>query len=79
MTRFADAETPQGPVDGENCLFHLEHAPEPVESLMLVRGGSVLREGRDFLIARGTQEVFLIGALKRGEVLQSWYRWEEQG
>ncbi len=72
---FSDAETPGGSVNGTNAAFSLAHAPNPAASLLLIRNGLALSQGRDFSLA-GSTITFAGGDIPQsGDTLAVWYRY----
>lgn len=44
---FADAETPDGVIDGSNVIFTIEHEPDPPSALQLYCNGLIITQGAD--------------------------------
>lgn len=72
---FNDAEVPTGSLDGKNAVFTLSVAPNPAESLRLVRNGIIQRVREDYVLEQGTRVVFKKASIpQKGDILQTWYR-----
>ncbi|HLJ26559.1 MAG TPA: hypothetical protein VKY85_07600 [Candidatus Angelobacter sp.] len=48
---FADAEIPQGTINGVNAVFTLANSPNPASSLQLYKNGQKLTQGIGFTLA----------------------------
>ncbi len=77
--RFADAETPRGPVNGANATFTLAHLPNPTGSLQLMKNGVVLRQGVDYRLKGQTITMAAAPSGATGivaaDALEAWYRY----
>ncbi len=76
---FADAETPDGAVDGVNREFRLQHSPTPASSLVITRNGMVMKAGVDYTLAGNVvtfieQQTPQSGA-EGTDILIAWYRY----
>jgi len=71
-TMFADAETPQGEIDGENTEFVLAFPPNPPASLMLFENGLVQNEGEDYELIQNV--IVFAFAPEPDTTLLAWYR-----
>lgn len=72
--QFADAEVPNGTIDGSNAAFNLTSAPSPPLSLILVRNGLIQKQGSDYTLS-GASVSFVSGATPQpGDTLMAWYR-----
>jgi hypothetical protein len=70
-SRFVDADTPKGDIDGVNTGFVLSAAPDPASSLTLYRNG-VLQ--RNFTISGSTVTFAPGSAPLAGDLLTAYYR-----
>lgn len=73
--RFADAEVPIGPVNGENRVFQLADAPSPPTSLILTRNGLVMKRGLDYILVGNTITFIEEQTPQVGDILLAWYRY----
>jgi hypothetical protein len=69
---FIDDETPTGTVNGVNTDFVLGHAPSPVGSLKVFKGGTRMRLTEDYTFS-GQMITFLIAPVV-GEIILCDYR-----
>lgn len=71
---FSDDETPSGVIDGVNAAFGLANAPNPANSLVLVKNGAILQQGigKDYTLSGST--ITMAVAPAGGDVLLAWYR-----
>jgi hypothetical protein len=76
LIRFADAETPNGVLNGTNRAFVLEHAPQPAASLILTRNGIVMKGGLDYTLSDASLEFVAEATPQEGDVMLAWYRWK---
>ena len=74
VPQFADAEVPNGIVDGQNAQFTLSVAPSAPNSLLLTRNGLVLAVGADFTLTGNTITLQPGEAPQVGDLLRAWYR-----
>jgi len=76
--RYADAEVPEGVIDGTNATFHLAHPPAPAASLILNRNGLTMKAGFDFTLT-GADITFVPDAIPKAtgapDTLVAWYRY----
>jgi hypothetical protein len=72
---FADAEVPQGLVNGANTTFTLAFAPSPAASLQLNRNGLEVLSGVDYLLSGSTITFFITSLPQTGDQLTASYRY----
>lgn len=71
---FADAETPEGEVNGDNVYFELANAPNPPSSLQLFLG-LIQVQGVDYVLEDGNIIVFAEPPDEDGPTPIAWYRY----
>ena len=72
---FADAEVPNGVINGVNTIFGLAASPLPASSLRVYRNGLLQKAGVDYTLTVNTVVFLPVSVPGPGDILQVWYRY----
>lgn len=75
VPNFVDAEVPAGVIDGSNAVFTLANAPNPPESMLLLKNGLKLRAGVAFTLTGKTITFVPARKPQIGDILEVHYRY----
>jgi hypothetical protein len=75
-TRFSDAETPAGTIDGNNKSFTLQYVPNPTASLLLFMNKTLQIQGTDYTLSGNS--LTMGTAPPGGATFLAWYRYQSQ-